>query len=228
MIVRTQVLDELITRAIENDGADLVLNLAAGLDTRPYRMVLAPTLHWVEVDFAPLLEAKREILGSSQPGCRLETVALDLTDRPARQALFRRLGAEGQRALVLTEGLLVYLTEAQVAGLAEDLHAVPSFRWWLTDLAGPQLLKMLAKRWGPALKAGNAPMQFAPAAGPAFFQPYGWELGEFRSTWDEAHRLGREMRLAWLWRLLGRLYPAKRQEEFRTMSGMVRLVRRND
>src|SRR2546426_4782984 len=35
MIVRTAVLDELILRAIERDGVDTVLNLAAGLDTRP-------------------------------------------------------------------------------------------------------------------------------------------------------------------------------------------------
>ena len=40
MIVRTAVLDELILRAIERDGVDTVLNLAAGLDTRPYRLPL--------------------------------------------------------------------------------------------------------------------------------------------------------------------------------------------
>src|SRR2546421_10012034 len=37
MIVRTAVMDELILRAIQRDGGGTVLNLAAGLGTRPYR-----------------------------------------------------------------------------------------------------------------------------------------------------------------------------------------------
>src|SRR5438093_13228736 len=48
MIVRTAVLDELILRTIERDRVDTVLNLAAGLDTRPYRLPLPPTLRWLE------------------------------------------------------------------------------------------------------------------------------------------------------------------------------------
>src|SRR5437867_343111 len=40
MIVRTAVLDELMLRTVERDGVDTVLNLAAGLDTRPYRLAL--------------------------------------------------------------------------------------------------------------------------------------------------------------------------------------------
>src|SRR2546422_7435197 len=50
---------------------------------------------------------------------------------------------------------------------------------------------------------------------------------EFRSTWDESLRLKRTMRLAWLWSLLGRLYPKKKREEFRRFSGIVLLGRRD-
>src|SRR5437899_3021151 len=51
MIVRTAVMDELILRAIDRDGVTTVLNLAAGLDARPYRLPLPPSLRWVEVAF---------------------------------------------------------------------------------------------------------------------------------------------------------------------------------
>src|SRR5438034_11780974 len=44
MVVRTCVFDELIGRAVERDGVDTVVNLAAGLDTRPWRMALPPSL----------------------------------------------------------------------------------------------------------------------------------------------------------------------------------------
>src|SRR5947208_1679692 len=113
----------------------------------------------------------------------------------------------------------------QVAALAADLAAPPSFRWWLMDLASPRLLKMLAKTWGRAVAAGSAPFQFAPAEGSRFFQAQGWQEAEFRSMWEESLRLKRTMRLAWLWNLVGRLYPKAKREEFRRMSGIVLLRR---
>ena len=42
MIVRTAVMDELILRGIARDRVDTVVNLAAGLDTRPYRLPFLP------------------------------------------------------------------------------------------------------------------------------------------------------------------------------------------
>src|SRR5947207_640433 len=41
IIVRTAVLDEVVRNCVK-DGADLVVNLACGLDTRPWRMDLPP------------------------------------------------------------------------------------------------------------------------------------------------------------------------------------------
>src|SRR5262245_2043418 len=55
--MRTVLFDELL-RAELALGADLVVNLAAGLDARPYRMDLAPSLRWVEVDLPEILDAK--------------------------------------------------------------------------------------------------------------------------------------------------------------------------
>ena len=43
MVVRTAVMDEIIMRCVQQ-GARTVLNLAAGLDARPYRLPLPPTL----------------------------------------------------------------------------------------------------------------------------------------------------------------------------------------
>jgi len=226
MIVRTAVMDELILRAIDRDGVTTVLNLAAGLDARPYRLPLPPSLRWVEVDFPDVIAYKQEQLAVERPVCVLEQVGADLTDVARRRALFAEIGGAGRPVLVVTEGLLIYLTREQVAALADDLAAQPSFRWWLLDIASPGLLKMLEKTWGRAVAAGNAPFQFAPAEGTAFFAPHGWREAEFRSTWEEALRLKRTMRLAWLWQLIGRLYPKRKREEARRFAGMVMLERR--
>ncbi|HEY0511755.1 MAG TPA: class I SAM-dependent methyltransferase [Thermoanaerobaculia bacterium] len=225
MIVRTAVFDEIILDAVRTKKVDLVVNLAAGLDARPWRMPLPPSLHWVDVDLPGILNYKTETLKDEAPVCRYEAVTVDLRDAAARQALFARLGAGSTRALVISEGLLVYLEPEQVAALATDLHAQPSFQEWLIDLASPQLLKRMSRTWGKKLEESGAPFRFGPAESTAFFQPYGWREAEYRSLWEEAQRLHRTMKGAWLWNLIGRLSPKKSREAFRRFSGLVVLER---
>src|SRR5580704_14199706 len=110
MIVRTQVFDEIILDTISRQGVDLVINLAAGLDARPWRLKLPPALRWVDVDLPAILEYKAQSLGDARPVCRYEAVVADLTDAGARRAVLTKLGSEAARALVVTEGLLIYLT----------------------------------------------------------------------------------------------------------------------
>ena len=58
---RTVRFDQIVTEQI-NQGADMVINLAAGLDTRPYRMELPPSLQWIEVDFPAMIDYKEQVL----------------------------------------------------------------------------------------------------------------------------------------------------------------------
>jgi hypothetical protein len=45
------------------------------------------------------------------------------------------------------------------------------------------------------------------------------------STGEEARRIRREMRGAWVWRILGKFYSKKKQEAFKRFSGYVLLAR---
>ncbi len=207
-IVRTCVIDELILRNIEQEGIDTVLNLGAGLDTRPYRLSLPSSLHWIEVDLPAILDYKKQKLASERPVCSLESVKLDLTDFASRNALFTQVDTAAKQVLVITEGLLVYLTSEQVALLAIALHMQVNFRWWILDLASPLLLKLVQKQHGKELTAANAIQQFASEEGIDFFQHYSWRTLEFRSVFEEARRLNRQPPLNWLWR---RLAPFKKE-----------------
>ncbi len=227
LIVRTAVFDELIMKAISTRDVDTIINLAAGLDARPWRMKLSPDLRWIDVDLPGILDYKLDTLRDTRPVCEYEAVRLDLTDDASRKSLFTRLGAGSRTTLIVTEGLLIYLKADQVANLASGLHEVDSFRLWLIDLASPRLLQIMSRSWGKQVAKANAPFQFAPAEGTDFFSTRGWREVEFRSSMDEARRLHREMRGSWLWRLLGHLRSAKVQEEFRRMSGIVLLERNN-
>ncbi|HXE31026.1 MAG TPA: SAM-dependent methyltransferase [Terriglobales bacterium] len=189
LLARTYLFDQFIHQEVAL-GADLVVNLAAGLDARPYRMSLPATLHWIEVDLPAILDYKEEVLSTEKPGCMLERVRLDLTDGAARRSWLEQLGAGKRRALVLSEGLIIYLYEQQVVELARELAAAGLQRW-VTDLASPGLLRLMVKHMGAGVDAANAMFRFAPEEGPDFFLPHGWKLADMRSPLKTAARFRR-------------------------------------
>jgi methyltransferase (TIGR00027 family) len=225
IVARTAVLDEIILDRVQHHAADLVLNLAAGLDARPWRLALPPSLHWIDVDLPEILNYKTETLRDDRPVCHYEAIVADLAVPSEAEALFASVAAGHDRVLVITEGLLIYLETEQVATLGRALHQQASFRWWLADIASPLLLEFIGRSRGTALQ--NAPFKFAPAEGTAFFRPLGWDEEIYRSTIEEARRLHRPMPRDWIMRVLGRFMPAARREAVRRMSGNV-LFRRID
>ena len=199
-VMRTYVIDQYIERQLAA-GVDTVLNLAAGLDARPYRMTVSPTLRWIEVDLPGLLAYKEETLAGEKPRCIIERVPMDLADVAKRRALFAQIGASARRVLVISEGLLVYLSAEDVGVLATDLFKQPTFRYWIFDIVSPGLLEMLRKQGGgDELARAGAPFKFAPPEGPGLFQRYGWRPIEVRSTFKAAHRA---RRLPWPLKLFG-------------------------
>ncbi len=224
MVVRTAVMDEIIEREVRS-GTDTVVHLAAGMDMRPFRLELPASLRWVEIDLPGIFDEKTALVGAETPRCVLERIAADLGDADARRAALARATAGAKRALVVSEGLLIYLSEEQVGALAADLAAVPSAALWLIDLAHPKLLEWMSSRWGKVVAEGGAPFRFAPEANTAFFAPFGWREREFRGAMAEARRLGREMPGAWIYRMLGLFQSPKARAIYARFSGYVLLER---
>ena len=189
-MARTYLFDRFITEQLRR-GADMVVNLGAGLDTRPYRMTWPESLTWVEIDLPDILSYKEEILAGEKQQCNLESIRLDLADVPARRALFRSLGNRATKALVIAEGVMTYLTGGDAGILAEDLAAVPAFQYWILDLASPGLLRMLRERAQEQFSETTAPLQFAPGNGPEFFTAHGWRAVDVQSLLKTAARLDR-------------------------------------
>lgn len=217
---RTVRFDQIITEQISR-GTDTVLNLAAGLDTRPYRMELPPSLRWVEVDLPEMIDYKEQVLRAEKPRCVLERVRLDLASVAARRELFQRVGSNARKVLVLTEGLIVYLSHDEVTALGKDLAAQESFRDWAIDLCSPGLLKMLQKNLG-ALKDAGSPLKFGPEEGPEFFAPAGWKAAEVYSMLKTAAKL---RRLPFGLRLAALLPESSGRQGSRPWGGVCRLTR---
>ena len=93
-VARTWLVDHVISSQIKL-GTDMVINLAAGLDTQSYRMNLPGSLQWIEVDLPEILAYKEDVLRNEAPVCQVERVRLDVSDVRARRDLFSEL-AVGQ------------------------------------------------------------------------------------------------------------------------------------
>ncbi|HEY6843324.1 MAG TPA: SAM-dependent methyltransferase [Thermoanaerobaculia bacterium] len=216
---RTHLIDTFVEQEVAN-GADMVIDLAAGLDARPYRMPLPPSLQWIEIDLPEMIQYKSDILKGEKPVCRLERIPLDLANPASRGGVFDELGRASKRALIISEGLLVYLTADEVCALARDLAAQPSFKRWATDLTSPALLKMLQKQIGSRLEQASAPLKFGPAEGPHYFEKCGWKPIDVRGMLHTAAKLHR---LSFLFRLFA-LFPDTKGEKPKAIWGGVVLL----
>jgi len=189
-VARTYLFDAVIARYVA-EGVDTILNLGAGLDTRPYRMALPASLGWVEADLPAMMAYKEAALADDRPACRLERVSVDLADRDARIALFERVGGRARNVLVTTEGLIAYLSEGEAGDFALDLSRQASLRRWALDLSSPGLLALARREMGPHLDAAGTPLKFGPENGEEFFRQYGWRPIESRSLMKTAASLSR-------------------------------------
>ena len=220
MIARTKLMDDLILATIAQ-GCDCVVNLAAGFDTRPFRLKVPTSLRWIEADLPALTEEKERLLKGAQPHCQLRRIKVDLADGSARMAMLKEAVGASTQVLVITEGLLLYLDDAQVRALATDLGDQAGIRWWILDLASPALLDMMKKGMGQQLV--NAPMKFGPANGIAFFEDLGWRATHVQSVLRAASRF---RRLPWTLKLFAFLpEPNPRNPGRAPWSAVVQLIK---
>jgi methyltransferase (TIGR00027 family) len=210
LAVRTRVFDDLIVDVVTRRRVKTVLCLGAGLDARPYRLSLPRDVRWIDSDLPGISSAKADALSADPASCLVERVPLDLADRSRRREVFAGLNAREDPVLVVTEGVLVYLDETEVAGLAAELREAFPKGMWLVENIAPEILARQRRTWKRHLAVGNAEHKFAPTTGLDFFRARGWPPTVTKSLLDESVRLRREMPLARLLRPLERLFPGRR------------------
>ncbi len=188
LVARTKLIDDLVLR-VSAEGCDRLLDLAAGFDTRPYRLPLPPDFSWIEGDLPPLVSEKEALLANEKPRCRLERRAVDLSDRGARERFLAESTAGAKNVTILTEGLVIYLDPSMVTDLARDFLACQAVRSWILDFNSPRINAEVARHMSGILN--NAPFKFAPANGVAFFEELGWKAREIESLFHQAARMKR-------------------------------------
>ncbi len=219
--IRTVIVDDFVKQAI-TEGVGTVLNLGAGLDTRPYRMELPQALRWVDVDLPAIVDYMNEQLADERPNCRLERFKVDLADRAARRELLDEVCKDATKILVLTEWVTPYLTEADVAELADDLRRLDHVGFWIVDSFPPKPIRSRHNR-----RVRVAIHRFNPHDWFVFFEQHGWRPKATHYISTEAKRLGRPLPRSFLktfWRKLKKRFIATPRREPATRAAFVLLV----
>ena len=224
IVIRTSAIDRLINEAIQM-GVDTVINLGAGLDTRPYRMNLPPRIRWIEIDFPKLIDFKNAALVGYSPICKVERIGMNLLERAARQELFRAYGANTGNTLLIAEGVIPYFSNGDAAVLARDLSTIPSFRHWILDFdnAGS---RSMPKGWAKHLRA--APFLFQVGDWFHFFEECAWHPHKVITSAEESERLERPYPFTFPQGLVMRTLPREVSRRILSVSGAVLLRQREE
>jgi len=130
--MRSRFMDELLMEALASAPIATILSVGCGLDTRPWRLELPPTLRWIEIDFADMLDYKDSLLSAETPRCHRERITADVNDAAQRRSIYAAAGSA--QALMITEGLLTYLPAATVEALAGEAWQESGIAHWISDI----------------------------------------------------------------------------------------------
>lgn len=181
--IRTRYLDDSVEEALADGAIGQVVLVAAGMDTRAFRLAWPPDTVVYEVDHGPLLEEKRERLARLGAQARVERreVAADLAV-PWLPRLEAAGFDRGEPTLWITEGLLFFLTEEQVSGLLGTLASAsaPGSRL-AVDMVSRQLLRNpFSRPFLDALRQDGTPWRFGTDEPEAFLAGHGWKVRDLK------------------------------------------------
>ena len=139
--VRSRFMDELLLEALASKTIATVLSVGCGLDTRPWRLELPPDLRWIEVDFADMLDYKEALMTAETPQCRRERLTADVNHPAQRRTIYAAAGRAP--ALMITEGLLMYLPAGTVEALAAEAWQESGIAHWMSDITTTAFAKAI-------------------------------------------------------------------------------------
>lgn len=157
--LRAKQLDDWATDFLDRNPDAVVVHLGCGLDTRYFR--LQPAQQWFDVDVPQVIALRRKLYDDSD---RYRMIGSSVTDPQWLDQI-----PAGRPGLIVAEGLLMYLTEAEIRDLLQRLLDRFDHGELLADLGawwGPRLSKMLTSgitksgtrdgrefsEWNPRLK----------------------------------------------------------------------------
>jgi len=190
LVIRTRFFDDFLQRVAAEHGLRQIVLVAAGLDTRAYRLRWPLGTRIFELDQPAVLNYKVQVLeaAGAQPACWRQALAVDLNgawSEPLLQAGFE----PQQPAGWLLEGLLFYLTNAQLSGLLEAVSRLAAPGSWLgCDVVNSAVLTSAYTRpWVEMQAQAGAPWLGTLDDPQGFLGALGWQVTLSQAGAPDAH-----------------------------------------
>lgn len=176
--VRTRFLDDAVTELLRSAELRQVVMLAAGMDTRAFRLPLPDDTLLLELDQPAMIELKHELLNDAGavPRCHRVALAADLTSE-WDAALTPTEFQPQRKTLWLVEGLIGYLNAAAVDGLLDKITALSApGSHLLLDVVGQSLLDSPWMRdWLDTFVKNDTAWVFGTDEPEELLTPRGWQ-----------------------------------------------------
>lgn len=190
IVLRTRFFDDFLAHIVRETDIRQVVILAAGLDTRAFR------LHWpegtrvFEVDQPEAMKYKEAVLEAlgAKPTCVRQTISQDLTG-PWQIALVDAGFAPGEPSVWLLEGFLFYLPNEQNRPILEAVSQLTCRGSWLgfDIINGEMLTHPLTKAWVAMQAAAGAPWVGTLDKPREYLADLGWEVTLSQAGQPGAH-----------------------------------------
>lgn len=190
---RTRFFDDMVMAAIGHGLRQVVL-VAAGMDTRAFRLALPDDTVVFELDLEGVLAEKETVLERehARPACRRVPVPVHLEGGTWPTTLLAAGFDSPEPAVFVAEGLSSYLTEVENSHLLDDLAALAQegSTLGIDMLSSDYLHNPVVNPFLGRLRSLGIPWQFGTNDPEAFLEGHGWRA-QVHSFDAVARRLGR-------------------------------------
>jgi methyltransferase (TIGR00027 family) len=178
LTIRTRYFDDSMRAAVAGGAVTQAIILAAGMDSRAFRIDWPGGLKLFEVDRDDVFDHKETVLkrADARPLCDRRIVRADLSGDWA-SALIDAGFDPGQPAAILAEGLLMYLDEAEVNHVLSSIGAIAADGSWLgVDLVNTNMLvSTYTAAYMKRLTEAGCPWKFGVDDPDGFLARHGWK-----------------------------------------------------
>ncbi|KJK56563.1 SAM-dependent methyltransferase [Saccharothrix sp. ST-888] len=192
--IRTKYLDDSIQAVLRDTGIRQIVLIAAGMDTRAFRLEWPSGAMVYEVDHSALVVEKGRRLAAldAEPAVERREVRADLAEEWLPS--LHRAGFDPERpTLWVAEGLMFFLTEDQAARLLGTLGSVSAPGSWLAvDFVSKALLRSpFSRTFLRGLQEDGTPWLFGTDEPEKFLAAGGWQVRDLKEPGDPGAGQGR-------------------------------------
>jgi methyltransferase (TIGR00027 family) len=190
IVLRTRYFDDFLQRITNEQDIHQVVLVAAGLDTRAFRLKWPDQTHVFELDQVEVMRYKNKILQNSgaKPTCHRHTIEADLSKPWVNKMMDSSFNPQ-EPSVWLLEGFLFYISNELVIQILDQVTSIAAYESWLgCDVVNSiSLTSPLTRHWIEMQAQAGAPWIGTMDDPEEFFRERGWKAALTQAGAEDAN-----------------------------------------